>query len=84
MKNDISQEIHRDLRFSVYMYKCYKYNINPLPKNQKRSPPEKIHIKLTDILDCILERVPTILCPFMETLIGVFIYCFPVKKDQET
>ena len=35
---------------------------------------------MIDILDRILERVPTILCTFMETFIGVFIYCFPVKK----
>ena len=34
MKDDLSQEIHRDRRFSVYMYKCYKYNITPLPKIQ--------------------------------------------------
>ena len=32
----------------------------------------------------ILERVPMILWNFMETFIGVFIYCFPVKKNQET
>ena len=31
------------------------------------SSPEKIHLKLTDILDHILEKVPTILCTFMET-----------------
>ena len=37
-------------------------------------------IKVIDILDRILERVPTILCTFMETFIGVFIYYFAVKK----
>ena len=37
-------------------------------------------LKVIDILGRILERVPTILCTFMETFIGVFIYCFPVKK----
>ena len=36
-------------------------------KNQRRSFPEKIHLKMIDILDRILERVPTILFTFMET-----------------
>ena len=31
----------------------------------------------------ILERVPMILCTFMETFLSVFIYCFPIKKPQE-
>ena len=31
----------------------------------------------------ILERVPMILCTFMETFIGVFIYCFPMKKTRK-
>ena len=31
-----------------------------------------------------LERVPVILCGFMKTFTGVFIYCFPMKKKQET
>ena len=71
--------------FSVYKYKCYKYDITLLrKKNQRSSSPEKIHLKLTDILDRILERVSTILSTFMETFTGVFIYCFPVKKNQET
>ena len=72
--------------FCIYIciYKCYKYDITLLQKNQRWSSPEKIHLKLTDILDHILEIVPTSLCTFMETFIGVFIYCFPVKKNQET
>ena len=84
MKDDLSQEIHGDMIFSVYMYKCYKYDITLLQKNKRWSSPEKIHLKVIDIPDRILERVPTILCTFMETFIGVFIYCFPVKKNQET
>ena len=28
----------------------------------------------------ILKRVPTILCIFMDTFLGLFIYCFPMKK----
>ena len=42
--------------------------------------PEKIHVKVIDILDHILERVPTILCAFIETFMSVFIYFPAVKK----
>ena len=31
-----------------------------------------------------LERVPMILCTFIETFLSVFIYCIPMKKTQET
>ena len=37
-------------------------------------------LKVIDIQDRILERVPTIFCTFMETFTDVFIYCFLVKK----
>ena len=30
------------------------------------------------------KKVPMILCTFMETFKGVFIYCFPMKKKQKT
>ena len=50
--------------FCIY-YKCYKYDITLLRKKHQRwSFLEKIHLKVIDILDCILERVPTILCIF--------------------
>ena len=77
MKDHLSQEMHGNMIFYVYMYKCYKYDITLL---QKESSPKKIHLRVIDILDRILERVPTILCTFMETFIGVSIYCFLVKK----
>ena len=32
----------------------------------------------------ILERAPKIFCNFMETFLSVFVYCFPMKKKQET
>ena len=35
MKDDLSQEIHGNMIFSVYMYKCYKYDITLLPKKSK-------------------------------------------------
>ena len=34
---------------------------------------------MTSYID-ILEKVQTILCTFMKTFIGVFIYCLLVKK----
>ena len=35
MKDDLSQEIHGNMIFSVYMYKCYKYDITLLEKKLK-------------------------------------------------
>ena len=35
MKGDLSQEIHGNMIFSVYMYKCYKYDITLLKKHQR-------------------------------------------------
>ena len=32
IKDDLSQEIHGNMILSVYMYKCYKYDITLLPK----------------------------------------------------
>ena len=29
------------------------------------------------------KKVPMILCTFIETFIGVFIYCFPIKKTRK-
>ena len=35
MKDDLSQKIHGNMIFSVYMYKCYKCDITRLPKKAK-------------------------------------------------
>ena len=35
MKDGLSQEIHGNMIFSVYVYKWYKYNITPLQKKLK-------------------------------------------------
>ena len=83
-KDNLSQEIHGNMIFSVYMYNCYKYDNTILQKKQRWSSPKKIHLKVIDIPDCILERVLMILCTFIETFIAVFINCFPVKKSQQT
>ena len=71
--------------FSVYIYKCYKYDITLLQKKSKMIFSQKVHLKVIHILDPILERVTSILCTFMETFIlGVFIYRIPVKKKKTT
>ena len=35
MKDDLSQEMHGNMIFSVYMYKCSKYYITLLPRKSK-------------------------------------------------
>ena len=70
-----------------FLYICINATNMKLPfykKSQRWSSPEKIHLKVIEVLDRILERVPAILCTFMETFISVFIYCFRMKKNQET
>ena len=67
--------------FCIYVQMLQIWYYSSAKKKQQRwSSPEKIHLKVIDILDCILERGPMILCTFMETFIGVCIYCFPVKN----
>ena len=51
MKDDLSQEIHVNMIFSVYMYKCYKYDISLLPKKSKTISSGKILLKVIEILD---------------------------------
>ena len=34
-KDDLSQNMHANMIFSVHMYKCYKYDIALLPKKQR-------------------------------------------------
>ena len=81
MKDDLSQEMHGNMIFPVYMYRCYKHAIMPLcrKKNQRWSSPAKMHLKVIDIL----EKVAIILCTFMETFTGVSMYCFSMKKNRK-
>ena len=84
MKDDLSQEY---MEIWYFLYICINVKNMVLPFRKKKLKmifSGKIHLNVIDILDRILECVPMILCTFMETFIGVFIYCFPVKKDQET
>ena len=70
MKDDLSQEIHIDMIFSVYMYKCYKYDIT-LPKNKSKM--------IFSQKDTSSNAPKLQLCTFMETFIDVF-----NEKTQET
>ena len=80
LKDDLSEEIHENMILSLCTYRCHKHDIVPL--SQKKSKiifSCKMHLRAIDI-----QLTPTIPCTFIETLIGVFIYCFPAKKTQET
>ena len=52
VRDDLPQEIHRNMIFSVNTYECYKRGATPLcQKNQRRSYPTKIYLKVIDVLD---------------------------------
>ena len=44
-KDDLSQEIHANMMFSVYMYKCYKHDITLLQKKSKKIFSQKNTLK---------------------------------------
>ena len=54
MKDDISQEIHRNMIFSVWTCSCHA----PCQKNQEWSFPTKIHLKVIDILHWHSRKSP--------------------------
>ena len=86
MKDDLSREIHGNMTPPVRACRCYIRNTTPLC--QKRIKTDLLSQKythgwLTNWTD-ILEKVPIILCSFMEIFIGGFIYCFPAKQTQAT
>ena len=52
VREDLFQEIHGNMKFSVYTYRCYKRGAMPIcQKNQRWSYLAKIHQKVIDILD---------------------------------
>ena len=82
MKDDLFQKMHGEIWYFRHICKNVTNMILPFyKKNQRWSSPKKIHLKVIDMLDHILERVPAMLCTFMETFKCIFIYCFPVKKN---
>ena len=54
MKDDPSQEIHGNMIFSVYTYRCFKHDIMPLCQKKIKdylTKKSKLHLKVIDILD---------------------------------
>ena len=52
VRDDLSQEKHGNMTFSVYTYGCYKRGATPLcQKTQRWSYPAKIHLNVIDVLD---------------------------------
>ena len=74
MKDDISQEIHGNMIFSV---RSVKFILLPFVIKTL------FNIK-DDKNDYFYKNVPLILCTSTETFISVFIYFFPVRKKHET
>ena len=60
MEDDLSQEIHGNMIFSVHSINVTNMILHFCKKNQRWCSPEKIHLKVINILDRILESVPTI------------------------
>ena len=86
MKDDLSREIHGNMTPPVRACRCYIRNTTLLcQKRIKDDLPSQKYTQgwLTNWTD-ILEKVPIILCSFMEIFIGGFIYCFPAKQTQAT
>ena len=51
-RGDLFQEIHRNMKFSVHRYGCYKRcAVPPVKRNQRWSYPAKIHQKVIGVLD---------------------------------
>ena len=83
LEYDLSCIIWKDGGFFSEKMIVFLWTENEKWSSSRLSSPEKIHLKVIDILDRILETVPKILCTFMETFLGVFIYCFPVEKKKQ-
>ena len=70
---------------------CEKSKGDLFPKNTRKMTFPALLKKMIFIIEKmmltfqidILERVPMILCTFMETFLSVFIYCFPIKKPRK-
>ena len=52
MKDDLSQEIHGNMIFSVHAHRGYKNDVMALCQKKSKMifPPKKIHFKVIDIL----------------------------------
>ena len=99
MKADLSQKIHRNMILSAYLVKIVFFSLQIWYYNEimKFSVSlKKIVCILDNMVFLLIEKlkmtkkvhiyknVLMILCTFIESFIGTFIYCHPMKKKQET
>ena len=85
VRDDLSQEIHRNMIFSVYTYGCYKRCVTSLcQKNQKWSYSAKIHLKVIDVLDWHPRKSSSNSLYFHGDLYRRFHVLLSSEKNQET
>ena len=81
---DLSEEIHGNMIFSVYTCGCYKRGATPLcQKNQRRSYPTKIHLKVIDVLDSHCRKTSSNSLYFHGDLYKHFHVLLSSEKSQE-
>ena len=84
--DDLPQEIHGYMMFSVYKYGCYKPGVTPScqKKNQRWSYPAKIHLKVIDFLDWHPGKSSNNSLYLHRDLYGRFHVMLSSQKKQET
>ena len=86
MEDDLSQETHGSMIFSVYAYRCYKHGAMTLcqKKNQRWSSPKKIHLNVIENLDLHSRKGSNIYRYFYGDLYRHFDMFISSKKKQGT
>ena len=83
--DDLSQEIHGNMIFSVYTCGCYKPGVTlPSQKNQGWPYPTKIHLKVIDVLDWHPGKSSSNSFYLHRDLYGRFHVMLSREKNQET
>ena len=84
MGDDLSQEIHGNMIFSVYTYKCYKRDARPLcQKESKMILSRKKHLKVIEILDWHSRKSSSNSLYFHGDLYSRFHILLSSEKTQE-
>ena len=82
MKDDLPQK--NTFKYDIF-FKCSVYTYRRRKKKKKKKKKKsKMTLSRKNTLQDDYQNTQINLCSFMETFIGVFIYCFPAKKKQET
>ena len=85
VRDYLSQEIHKNMTFSVYMYRCYKRSATPLcRKNQRWSYLAKIHLKMIEVVDWHPIKSSSNSLYFHEDLYRRFHVLLSSEKTQKT